>query len=301
MKLKQPELWPSFVKRFPDFMEHFCSYKKLCAYISKNIDDTPNILLYSSEGFPLNLLWNHVATLKWGACTKKECQFGKSVMYTECPYYLEIDFEHPSNSRAIDEIQDFLKTIITTSCIHAQRHVILCRNIDVIQDKYAFRVLLERFNKNAMFVCTTHCISSIEGPIRSRFFEIRVPLFETTQVAEIMKTLCATSHIVDTRNILTAIYFANSHHKTVATYHHKEISDIPSSPTIIQLRDIANKVCIANMPFSLVVCDLLHRVPEKRKCEFVAKAAEIEHRMVQTNLGRKPLYYELLFHVAFHV
>lgn len=301
MKLKDPELWTGFVNKFPEFMELFCSYKKLCEYISKNIDETPNILLYSAQGFPLNLMWNHVATMRWGASTKRECKYGKNVVYTESQYYLDIDFQHPSNSRAIEEIQDFLKTIITTSCIHADRHIIVCRNIDIIQDRYAFRVLLERFNKNVMFVCTTHAISSIESPIRSRFFEIRVPLFETSEIHNIIKLLGGGKYSnLNTRNIMTAIYFASVHPQNVATYHHREIAYVPYVPTILQLREIANKVCITNMPFSLVVTDLLHRIPEKKKSDFIAKAADIEHRMIRTNLGRKPLYYELLFHVAFY-
>lgn len=300
MKLKEPELWTTFVNKFPEYMNLFCSYKKLCEYISKNIEQVPNILLYSAQGFPLNLLWKYVADQKWGPVPRRECTYGKNVVYTESQHYLDIDFQHPSNSRAIEEIQEFLKTVITTSCIHANRHIILCRNIDLIEDRYAFRVLLERFNKNAMFICTTHAVSSIETPIRSRFFEIRVPLFEIAQIEEILQSLVGCVPDIKTRNILTAIYFANNHDKNVATYHHKEISEVPAAPTILQLRDIANKVCIANMPFSLVVCDLLHRVPDKKKCDFVAKAADIEHRMVQTNMGRKPLYYELLFHVAFY-
>jgi hypothetical protein len=292
MKVKDPALWSKFVATFPQFMHNFCSYKKIVDYILKilNDDEHPNILLYSAVGFPLNLLWNVVATKHWGQFTKKECTFEKSVTYYETPYFFEIDFQHPNNSRELETIQSLLKTIISTSPIHAPRHVIVCRNIDAVANAYAFRVLLERFSKNATFVCHTHALANIETPLRSRFLEVRVPLFSIDEIKHIFRELGA-EPVTNERNIFKALV----NKEFVATF------SLPSGPrpTILEIRDFSNRICNNNISFRLLVTELLKRIPESRKHAFVQKAAEIEHRMIQTNLGRKPLYYELLFHVAF--
>lgn len=303
--MKDPLIWSKFVSEFPKIITNIGSYSKLSRYISTNLSEAPNILLYSAPGFPVNLLWNHVATLKWGSFTKKECTYLKAAVYLETPFFFEIDFRHPLNSKSMDDINDLLKTIITASCIHTDRHIIVCHNIDVLtSDVFSFRVLLERYSKNAMFICTTHAISNIERPLRSRFFEIRVPLFTHHEIVNIIATLnYEVPDNLQTRNIFKALFLTEVKNKdsNVATFNYPDIAKLPNNPTILQLREISNKVCNSNVPFSMVVTDLLQTITtQSKKHAFVEKAANLEHKLALTNQGRKPLYYELLFNLAFY-
>ena len=303
--MKDPVLWEPFVQAFPSIIEARPEYARIADSVRHNVETATNVLMYSAPGFPLNLLWDFVATKIWGIdhFSRQECTFGKTVVYWETPYFFEIDFRHPLNTKAMDDVQDFLKMVISTSCLHTDRHIIVCRNMDAAHDTCAFRVLLERFNKNATFVCMTHSLSSIEAPLRSRFHVIRVPLFECSDIANIVATLSsgAAADTFSTRNIYKALYLASEGAALAAVvFNFPPIKDLPSKPTIMQLREIAFKTCNNNIPFASVVEDLLRMIPEKNACAFVQRAAALQHKIVQTNAGRLPLYYELLFHVAFY-
>lgn len=302
--MKNPKLWSKFLELFPKVVATNPRYNSLARYLEQNIGpDVPNILLYGPQGFPINLLWNVVATNKFGKFSKKECIFEKTVCYLETTYFIEIDFLHPANMKALDLLNDLIKTIITASCIYNDRHIIVCHNIDNISDIFTFRVLLERYSKNAFFVCTTHSLSSIEAPLKSRFFSIRVPLFTEPEIGQILSTLdpnfVATKSNLTTRNIFKAIAVVDCPSNDVGLYHYPDIQEFFSKArTILQTREFANKVYCHNVPFPLVVQDILRHIPGPRKPQFVATAADIEHMMVQTNAGRQPIYYERLFAVA---
>jgi hypothetical protein len=299
--MKNPKSWDTFVAQFPVYMKTFAEYKRICDMFANSIYEASNILVYSAPGFPLQLLWNYVATCTWGNVTSKNRCSYKEVVYLETPYFFEIDFEHPANTKLLDILQEFVKTVISSSCIHARKHIFVCKNIDAIENKYAFRVLLERYSDNAMFICMTHSVSTIEPPLRSRLFHIRVPLFTHEQIAHIVATIQTTTIHMASRNIYKILFLIddeNNMKQDVATYNYPEIAKIPAKPSMQCIRDISNKVCNVNVPLTLVAMDLLHRIPEKHKASFVARAAEIEHMLIQTNQGRRPLYYELLFQAA---
>lgn len=305
---QNPRLWAHFVQSFPEIVATKNVYRSIANLINLSLDvtsaDSPNILLYSAVGFPLNLLWNYVATLKFGKHRNKECISSKQITYQENSHFFDIDFAHPLNSKNMESIHDLIHDIISTTCIVATRHVIVCRNIDRINDIYSFRVLLERYSKNALFICMTHSFSSIESPLRSRFFSVRVPLFTKEDIQSIMIGLdpCLNTVQFDTRNIFKAIAIADVDRNVLATISKINCQCIHDSfnkkQTILQTRELANKVCTMNVAFRLVVEDILHFIPERKKADFVMKAAAIEHMMKQTNEGRKPLYYENLFNTA---
>jgi hypothetical protein len=300
--MKDPKLWPEFIKLFPEIVATTPPFNNITNYILQNLEvDVPNILLHSPVGFPLNLLWNHIATKKFGVFTKKECVFEKAAVYFETTYFFEIDFLHPSNTKVLDVLNDLIKTIISTSCICNDRHIIVCHNIEHIHDIYTFRVLLERYSKNALFVCTTHGLSNIESPLRSRFMSIRVPLFTHSDISNITNMLCPKHDIPPTRNIYKAIA-ALAYQGEGVEYNFPPIKDFfakRGKATVLQVREFSNKVYAANVPFPLVVQDLLRHLPETCKANVVAKAAHIQHMMAQTNAGRQPIYYEWLIMSAF--
>lgn len=309
--MKDPQLWSSFVELFPTIVSNTEEYNAKCDYAIKYLlRSGTNVLLYSVIGFPLDLFVNVVATRMFGPFTKKECLLDKSVVYYETPFFIEIDFSHPQNKKSFDAIEDVIKSIVSTVCIHSESHLIICKNIDNITSMYAFRVLLERFNKNARFLCTTYTVSAIEAPIRSRFMEIRIPLFTKEQVKCIMTQIGGTADLcndetINCRNILKYIAIVDLKSKghdisLTSKYNYPLIKAFmdKKSHTVLDIRDFANRVCTHCIPFSQVVVDLQLHVADQYF--FIERAAQLEHDLVTTNRGRKPLYFELLFYIAIY-
>jgi hypothetical protein len=253
-------------------------------------------------------------TSKFGNMTRKECTYKKGVVYYETPYCFEIDFLHPANTKAMDEIQNLLLDIISYNCLHSDRHIILCYNIDAIEDIYSFRVLLERYSKNAMFVCHTNSISNVECPLRSRFHEVRIPLFSQGAIEKMMSHIGSQMHPIlkssNCRNIFKVIVVADILENQplidpsplcLYTYPdlYRFMTDI-KRPTIEEMREIASKVCYHNVTIPQLVQDLLHHVPNDKKADFIRRASETEHALAKTNRGRMPIYYEYIFHIAIY-
>lgn len=304
--MKDPALWSTFVREFPSIISDYETYTRKSTFIQKQYESGTNILLYSSVGFPLDLFLHNVATNMFGEFTKKECCFEKAVTYHETPYFIDIDFNHPSNKKSLDAIGELIKSIISTVCIHSATHLIFCRNIEYIESKYMFRVLLERFNKNARFICTTYAVSTLETPIRSRFLEVRIPLFTMGEIEGIFKRIGVNAtYQPASRNILKSIALADmqeqGHDTSLScSYNYPLIKSFMEKKThnITDIREFANKVCTHCIPFGQVVTDLLQHVSDTQ--QFVRNAADLEHRLAQTNGGRRPLYYEMLFQIAIY-
>lgn len=96
--------------------------------------------------------------------------------------YKNIHYKETNNLfifHSIPSIQfvEIIANLIESKPISQEKHIILIYNIENISKDFVFhfRILLERFHKNCLFIATTIKISSIESPIKSRFFLIRVP------------------------------------------------------------------------------------------------------------------------------
>lgn len=187
--------WDAFRERFPEILESLPVQRHCLAGMEGDLEGMPNILLYGVYGFPLDLLWGEGLRRRFGVeCFRPTaCTWGKDIVYMETPYYLHLDLEHPSMPKEVEVLQEFLKSIITTQSALSQRHVIVIEHIDSLVRHHTnmntFRVLLERFSKNAWFICTTYHMGKLEQPIRSRFHCIRVPLPTEEEVQEIMRLL----------------------------------------------------------------------------------------------------------------
>ena len=87
---------------------------------------------------------------------KNQCIWQKELVYFETPYFLEVDFCHVGQPKDTATIINFLKEIITHSSLTCEKRIIILYNIHVICNKnksYPFRVLLERFSNNNIFIC----------------------------------------------------------------------------------------------------------------------------------------------------
>lgn len=305
--MKDPQLWQKFVYNFDNIIKSYPDYLNRANLILSSLTSGCNVLVFSPVGFPLDLYLKFVATLKYSTFTKKECIYDRHVVYHETPHFIEIDFSHPSNRKVMDHVQSLIMTIVQTSCIHDTFHLIICKHVDLIDDPHSFRVILERFNKNAKFLCTTTSLSKLEAPIKSRFFTIRVPLFTCQQIQEIMSQIGGQLDKMQCRNIIKCIGLSDLHNNghdisLVATYVYPPVRDfmVNKNYTILSIREFSNKVCSHGVPLPLFVQDLLMHVPESKKRSFIQYAAELEHMLVQTNGGRQPLYYELLMYIAIY-
>jgi hypothetical protein len=101
--------------------------------------------------------------------------------YYETDLYIHIELRHPNMPKDVGVIIDFLKHVLPSRCIHFDKHIVVLQDIDVLCRKEGgavavLKILLERFAHNVWFICTTHRIDALEGPIQSRFLCVRLPL-----------------------------------------------------------------------------------------------------------------------------
>jgi hypothetical protein len=301
--MKNPQYWSEFTSRFHDMISVSQDHMNIANMLIQNTwDDITNIMMYGSVGFPYPQFVDYILTKKFGAFNKTKCVFAKTMVYYETPYYFEIDMLHPDNKKAMDELQEFVKFITSSKCIHMNsKHVIVIHNIHEIKDKYAFRVLLERFSHNALFIGITTHFASIEMPLQSRFFNIRVRLFTVDEIRRMFEIL---GHKFEpsSRNIYRQIALLSDPELHRQLYY-PPISELfqKGTPSILDVRKVAYKCCQLNIPFHLIVSDLLQFISDTDKHWFISKAANIEHSLASTNKGRDALYFESLFQHAVYV
>lgn len=293
-------------------------YNKIITDLYNGIDqaDFPNVLLYGSEGFPQPVLWDIALQSKHGTFHRNTCVWEKQWIYEETPYFFELDFMNPGQPKDIDSLGDFFKEILRHPCIHAARHIFILKHIDFLCTRgyvYMMRVILERFSKNAWFICTTYHISAIESPIRSRFILMRVPLLTAGLIqdlfnrAEVPLNEECVKHQITDMNVATflSVVDPNLLPHPIADFCEYRAPFLLSvlqtpSPSISQIRAITQKLSVHGYSLSQITQDLLHYVKPKDQHDFLHKAVEIEYMYICTEKYRKPLYIELLLHTAIY-
>lgn len=275
-------------------------------------EESSNILFYSTNGFPINLLLDYMFRKKYGPFTKSACQITTGIEYFQSQYFIEFDFNHPNFSKHANECIDVIKQIIQSPCYHLSRHIVILKNVDAIvkHSKQMFRVLLERFSKNAIFICTTSYISKIEAPLLSRFMLVRIPLPSDNEIRKMIEAIGYTAppELNSDRNVFKTILVIDliHHHSysidnvhNVCKYHFPMFGDLPETINLETIRLLTNKICQTNIPFRNIVMDLLNFVKtDDQKHHFVTAAANLEHMMACTQGGRQVLYIERLLHAA---
>ena len=161
--------WSIFKNNFKNIIETDEYYNNL---LDLSYKSNINMLLYSIYGFPIELFVDEIIKKKFNITSiyKVEYTWNKSIIYIENKNFIEIDLSNPNMCKDLNVLNDFLLNIIKSSNIINNKHFIIIKNIDYLANYFfAFRILLERFSKNAYFLCTTYKISKIEAPIKSRF------------------------------------------------------------------------------------------------------------------------------------
>lgn len=299
-----PPLWTAFLGRFGELLNahlpHHAGVARLIASETVTYPGMPNLLLYGPRGgIPLDMLYHHALERRFGAFTARDLVYEKTLPYRETPYTFELDFAHPNLPKDLSVLPEFVKSIVSARCIHSARHIMLLRNVDALRDRQPFRVLLERFSQNALFICTTHRITALEPPLQSRFQHLRVPLPTAAETAAIFAALGAPAPAAPDRNFLRALAGAATETPT----------DTPLTaflarpkPTLEGIRQMAVKTYQANVPFARAaqeaVAYLTQKGDVKNARAFLEEAADLEHVFAGAARGRAPLYYEYLLHLA---
>lgn len=331
------ELSPQYQKRWDIFRNHISHilrtylpiYHEQLNMMQGDLSNIPNILLYSVIGFPLDLLWKEGLKRRFhinneiGECVEfieKECVWGKNIPYRETPYYIQIDMANPDIPNDLELLQELLKTIIGTKCIHSERHIIILENIDHFINKninrHVFRVLLERFSKNVWFICTTYHYNKLESPLRSRFYCIRFPLPTEDQVNEIMHYLDDTinnksvkKQIYKTHNIIKAITTPKNkdeHFYWVSSLTYPPLSDYileNKTVTIENIRAVVYKAFQAGVTLSEFAKDIIEICVKRGDGDnpnvigsIIKEFATYEHMASQSKGTRILLYMEYMLH-----
>jgi len=144
-----------------------------------------NTLFYGITGFPKKELIKCIIDNVFQKAYKQNIKQYYSIEYIESRHYIEIDIFKEQNIHYIIEL---INNIIKIKHINTnEKHIIILHNIELIQNQIPFRILFEKYQHNAIFICSTKQISKIEAAIRSRFYGIRVPLLTVEQIKNLFK------------------------------------------------------------------------------------------------------------------
>lgn len=310
--MKNPETWERFCAQFDNLLETCLPYHMQVVQNLIREDwlaDCPNMLFYGAVGFPIPLLLDYMFRAKYGAFSRTPRLVGSSLEYFETQYFFEFDFHHPDFSKHSQECIELIKQIIQSHSIHGERHIIVLKNVDGVAQtaKQMFRVLLERYSKHALFLCTTTFVSSIEPPLKSRFMLVRIPLAEENAIQSIVHTLGYTypsmmrvhRNIYKTLLIIELVQNNAKDTESICKYHYPPFGDLPASITLEMIRQLANKICQTNIPVRNIVMDLLDlQKNDAQRLELIEIASHLDHMMACTTGGRQILYLERMLCAA---
>lgn len=272
--------WGKLEDNFLSIIENIKEYNIILKSI---LISTNNNLLYTPIGFPIDLMVEIVLKKKFNIKTKIYRTihvWDKALIYSENQYFIEFDMMNPENHKNMEKITRFLLHIITCKNISMNKHLIIIKNIDLLSKLfYDFRILLEKFSNNIIFICTTHYISKIEQPIRSRFSTFRIPLFTHQDISEIFVNhlhIQMNDKLVEdkTRNIVKAIFISEIEghaegHEILTPefikFNYPPFADFvktynKKNNNIEEIRELSYKCCQYNISISNITQDFIKLV-----------------------------------------
>lgn len=301
-------LWEKFYNGFADYIGLIPSYKTICAQLVNNdIENSPNILTYGCTGFPQILIIEYAISKIVNAPfpIPKRTFVANGMSYIETDYYFEIDMQHPDFPKEIQAIIDFLISIISNKCIYMSRHIFILKNIDVIRhnNSQAFRVILERFSGNVMFIATTNKINMLEAPILSRMIKFRIPMPTEEEQKAILHKLTGSKTItyID-RNLVKNIFFNETHNvkniKKIPKLLYQPLQDfIDSTYTKAEIRKFSFKLYQHSISIESMTIDFLKFVPDENKCAFINEVANLEHMACRSDQSKLCFFIEYVLYL----
>ena len=325
--------WEKLQEKFPEIIRNHKIYNDIVI----NILLSPNnLLLYCAYGFPIDLIIDTILIekIKKNNFYRTAHVWDKSIYYYENQDFIEIDLMNPENIKNIDKLTKFLLHIVNTKNISLDKHLIILKHIDLLyRHYYEFRILLERFSNNITFISTTHHISKIETPIRSRYSLFRIPLFTFAEINDIYINYLDMSvneylALNETRDIVKCIFITDNESlpnkdlitKTFINYNYPPFVDFIktfSSKNIEDIRNLSYKCCQYNISIAKIINDFIKLVDEegeyllkikypklakknhkfyknKLKLEIISIGENIDYMLSQTNKCKEPIYIEQL-------
>lgn len=296
--------WEQFYQNFPIYLDKLPYHKYVCeSLLTGDLNHLPNCLLYGPKGFPIELLIEYRLACYFKTSfpiQKRYPIWNQTLPYTETNYYFCIDTEHPEFPKDIEDLVQFIKGIVQTKCIHLTRHIIVLKNMDQIANRknsFCFRVLLERFSQNVLFINTTHHVQMIEAPLLSRMTLYRIPLPSKNQLYDILSMIHPNLETLpDTRNLCLLLFHLPS--TDFSTLYYPPIVELKKKKmTSIEIRQLCYKI----FQYQIAICDviqdglqLLDTDDDRR--EWILETAMIEHRSVISDPVKKYYYMEWILH-----
>jgi hypothetical protein len=323
-------VWDRLEEVFPDIIQDNDTYRVILNHILLSPN---NKLLYTPIGFPIDTFLNIVLVRMLNITApfnKTEHMWEKNIIYVENQHYIDIDLMNPENMKNIEKITPFLLHIISSKNVKMKKHVIVIKHIDLLSSLFCeFRIILEKFSHNVVFICTTHYITKIEAPVKSRFSIFRIPLFTFAEIQTIFQDYLQISmndDLVETkpRNIIKALFLSEiERHPSSAELLTKEFIELNYPPfveflrafnknknNLEDIRALSYKCCQFNISILQIIQDFLRLVDfdnyyvnirdccddhkNKLKCDIIQIGVEIDYLLSQTNKCKEPLYIENL-------
>jgi len=299
-------LWNNYCMNFNEIITNIDEYNKILKF---SINYNYNLLFYSTYGFPFDLFIDEIIRQKFNISQiyRKESWWNKSIIYNENQYFFEIDLNNPNMNKKFKDLTEMLLFIIKSKCINKQKHLIIIKNIDKLNEYFfSFRIILEHYYNNCYFICTTHQISKIENPIKSRFFMFRFRLFTNQEIQwifkEYLKTSLNSSLIKNNcRNIIFAIFIGQIEineplliSDDLCNLTYPPLKDfLKSKYDLNDIRQISYKYSQYGLDIKDLVMDLMY-INKYPKTLIINKGILLESLLIQSNKGREPIYLETL-------
>lgn len=295
-------LWNIFKNNFRNIINDIEEFNKI---FINHIKYEFNLLLYSHIGFPIDLFIDELIKSKFNLnnINRKELLWNKNIIYNENQYFIEIDLNNPNITNDFSFLTEMIIFIIKNRPIfNYTKHLIILKNIDNFNEySYAFRIILERFNNNVYFICTTNKLSKIEQAIKSRFFCIRLRLFTIKEIEFIYKkylNLNDNIKIVN-RNIIFNIFLEqvkiNEPQLLTEDFYNYNYPPIVkfcnSKYDLNDIRQLSYKLSQYNLKIIDITLDLI-KINNKTAIEIIKIASEIDYLLSISNKGREPIYIE---------
>jgi len=299
-------LWDIFKNNFNLIIDDIDEYSKIKNFCVKF---ETNFLFYSYYGFPFDLFIDEIIKAKFNInyIYRTENVWNKTIIYNENQYFFEIDLDNPNMPKKLNILTDMLLFIIKRKAIIGNKHLIIIKNIDKLQEHFfAFRIILEKYYHNCYFICTTNKINKIENPIKSRFSLFRLRLFNNNEIITIFdKYLNVKLHPFliknNCRNIIFAIFISQTYiyepslvTEDFCNYNYPPITAfVNSNYSINDIRQLSYKYCQYNLNIKDLTLDLL-KVLKKKHQLIINNSVKLEYLLNHSNKGREPIYIEAL-------
>lgn len=272
--------WDKLDDVFPAIINDNERYRLILEHI---LLSSNNKLLYTPFGFPIDNILNTLLIRIFNITApfnKTENVWDKSIIYIENQYFIEIDLMNPDNIKNIEKITSFLLHIICSKNVNMKKHYIVIKHIDALSPVFCdFRIILEKYSHNVVFICTTHFITKLETPIKSRFSTFRIPLFTFEEIQDIFTNyldISMNDYLVETktRNIVKAIFIAEiERHPAGAELLTKEFVELNYPPfvdfiksynknknNLEEIRGLSYKCCQYNISILQIIQDFIRLV-----------------------------------------